>query len=177
MRSQCLEFLRAGNHWYGYPPKAGIARSRAGPPGGARQPGGRRREMKWRWRLGQVFGIVVYMHVTFLLLIAWIAFIPLSQGRGLASALYGVLFILLLFLCVVMHEYGHALTARRYGIETRDITLLPIGGVSSLERMPRDPAQEMSVALAGPAVNGVIAALLTGLIYLLHRAPTFANAQ
>jgi Zn-dependent protease/CBS domain-containing protein len=133
--------------------------------------------MKWRWRLGQVFGIVVYMHVTFLLLIAWFAFIPLSQGRGLPGALYGVLFILLLFLCVVMHEYGHALTARRYGIETRDITLLPIGGVSSLERMPRDPAQEMSVALAGPAVNGVIAALLTGLIYLLHRAPTFANAQ
>ena len=92
--------------------------------------------MKWRWRLGQAFGIVVYMHVTFLLLIAWVAFIPLGQGRGLPGALYGVLFILLLFLCVVMHEYGHALTARRYGIETRDITLLPIGGVSSLERMP-----------------------------------------
>jgi Zn-dependent protease/CBS domain-containing protein len=131
--------------------------------------------MKWRWRLGQVFGIVVYMHVTFLLLIAYFAFIPLSQGRGLSGALYGILFVLLLFLCVVMHEYGHALTARRYGIQTRDITLLPIGGVSSLERMPRDPVQELSVALAGPAVNIAIAVLLAGLIYLFHGRPALTG--
>ena len=133
--------------------------------------------MKWRWRLGQIFGIDVYMHVTFLLLIAWFAFIPLSQGRGWPGALYGIVFILLLFLCVVMHEYGHALTARRYGIQTRDITLLPIGGVSSLERMPRDPGQELAVALAGPAVNVVLAALLTGLIFLFHGTPGMADVR
>src|SRR5438094_148836 len=106
--------------------------------------------MSWRWRLGELFGIVVYMHVTFLLLLGWVAVSHLLAGHGAAEALGGVLFILLLFGCVVMHEYGHALTARRYGIRTQDITLLPIGGVARLERMPSDPVQELWVALAGP---------------------------
>ncbi len=122
--------------------------------------------MAWRWRLGELFGIVVYMHVTFLLLIAWAAFASFSRGQGLAGALGSVLFILLAFACVVLHEYGHALTARRYGIKTRDITLLPIGGVARLERMPRDPIQELWVALAGPAVNVAIALLLAILLTL-----------
>jgi len=133
--------------------------------------------MKWRWRLGEWFGIVVYMHATFLLLIGWVALSHFLAGEGLAEALNGILFILLLFACVVMHEYGHALTARRYGIQTRDITLLPIGGVARLERMPREPGQELWVALAGPAVNVAIAAALFVLIELFEGAAALTMSK
>jgi Zn-dependent protease/predicted transcriptional regulator len=116
--------------------------------------------MKWSWKLGEFRGIAVYMHATFLILIGFVVLSHWSAGQSLAKALEGVGFILALFTCVVLHEFGHALMAAHYGIKTRDITLLPIGGVARLERMPEKPIEELWVALAGPAVNVVIVTVL-----------------
>jgi Zn-dependent protease len=116
--------------------------------------------MKWQWKLGRFAGIDVYVHATFLLLIGWVGYSHWLERQNWGDVLIGILFILALFLCVILHEYGHALTARRYGIRTRDITLYPIGGVARLERMPEKPIEELWVALMGPAVNVVIAAPL-----------------
>ncbi|MEP7015927.1 MAG: site-2 protease family protein [Verrucomicrobiota bacterium] len=104
----------------------------------------------------RIAGIQLRIHVTFLLLIAWLAFGYYEQG-GSAAAASRVVFILLLFLCVVLHEFGHAIAAKSFGINTPDITLLPIGGVARLERMPEEPRQELVIAIAGPLVNVVIA--------------------
>jgi Zn-dependent protease/CBS domain-containing protein len=115
--------------------------------------------MGWSLPIARIAGIQLRIHVTFLLLIAWLAFGYYSEG-GSAAAAARVLFVLLLFLCVVLHEFGHAFAAKAYGINTPDITLLPIGGVARLERMPEKPSQELVVALAGPLVNVVIALCL-----------------
>ena len=114
----------------------------------------------WSLRIGKYFGIDVYIHWTFWILVLWIVLAHVRAGDAFAQSLQGVLFILALFVCVVLHEFGHALTARRFGISTHDVTLYPIGGISSLEKLPDDPRQELLVAIAGPAVNLVIAALL-----------------
>ena len=114
--------------------------------------------MGWSWRIARIAGIDVYMHFTFLLLLAWVGASYYFRRGDIAEAIGGLVFILLLFAIVVMHEFGHALAARRYGIGTRDITLLPIGGVARLERMPTDPWQELVVAIAGPLVNVALAA-------------------
>jgi Zn-dependent protease len=115
--------------------------------------------MKWSVALGTFGGTVVRLHVTFLIFLAWLGLAFYTQG-GVAAAASGLVFIALLFLCVVLHEFGHIAAARRYDVRTPDIVLLPIGGVARMERIPEDPRQEVVVALAGPAVNVVIAALL-----------------
>ena len=129
--------------------------------------------MKWSIRIGKLFGIPVYMHLTFLLLLAWVGVLNWRDGHSLHAGVEGVLFIVTIFACVVLHELGHALTARKYGILTRDITLLPIGGVARLDRMPDDPRQELWVALAGPAVNVLIAATLFVVSQLVSSVPSF----
>tara|TARA_R110002049_G_scaffold182485_2_gene350371 strand:- start:111854 stop:112840 length:987 start_codon:yes stop_codon:yes gene_type:complete len=116
--------------------------------------------MNHSWHLGKIAGIDLRLHWTFLLLPAWIYFANLAAGSGAVAATVAVLFVFAVFGCVVLHELGHSLTARRFGIHTKDITLLPIGGVAALERIPRTPWQELAIAVAGPAVNVVIATML-----------------
>jgi Zn-dependent protease len=120
--------------------------------------------MKWSFKLGRFLGIDVFLHFTFLILLLVIWGSSLLT-RGPSAALEATALWVSIFGCVLLHEYGHALAARAYGIGTRDITLLPIGGLARLERMPDKPGQEILVALAGPAVNVVIAAIL-GVIIL-----------
>jgi Zn-dependent protease/CBS domain-containing protein len=123
-------------------------------------------------RIATAFGIGIYVHVTLVFFMVWIAVgSAMATGDPLRAG-QGLLLMILLFTCVVLHELGHALTARRYGIRTLDIILLPIGGVARLERMPEKPAQEIVVALAGPAVNVVIATLLYLLLAAIGGLPT-----
>jgi Zn-dependent protease len=123
--------------------------------------------MRWSVTIGSVAGTAIKIHITFILFLVWIAFSAWSRG-GAAAALDSTLFIVLLFACVVLHEFGHITAARRYGIRTPEVTLLPIGGVASLQRLPSDPAQELVVALAGPAVNLVIGLLLIAVVGSAH---------
>jgi len=116
--------------------------------------------MKWSLKIGRFSGIDVRMHITFLLLVGYVALIYGRQGQSVSAAVAEMAFILTVFMCVILHEFGHALAARRYGIKTRDIILLPIGGVARLEKMPTNPLHELWISIAGPAVNVVIAAIL-----------------
>ena len=113
--------------------------------------------------IATIFGTKVRMHFTFLILLLWVA-AGQALTRGTQAAVTGTLFVLLLFACVVAHEFGHVLVARHYGGRTRDILLLPIGGVSRMERMPERPAQELAVAVAGPAVSVALGAVLIVLV-------------
>jgi Zn-dependent protease len=114
------------------------------------------------WRLGSLFGIGIYIHSTFLLLP--LLLILTSEAMGVGTILFLLAFLAAVFGCVVLHELGHALMARRFGIRTLDITLYPIGGVARLAQMTERPSEELWIALAGPAVNVAIAALLTPLV-------------
>ncbi|MFM1769581.1 MAG: hypothetical protein RJA22_2110 [Verrucomicrobiota bacterium] len=130
---------------------------------------GSARPLRGSLRLARLFGIDVYVHVTFLILVALIATAHALAGGGWSAGLASVLFVVTLFACVLLHEFGHALAARHYGIRTSHITLLPIGGIAHLERLPRHPLQELWVALAGPLVNLLIAGgLALGLLASGH---------
>jgi Zn-dependent protease/predicted transcriptional regulator len=115
---------------------------------------------KQSWRIGEFAGIAVYIHPSFLILVLWVLIVYWNTGHSVGAMVSGLGFTLALFLCVILHEFGHALTARHYGIRTEDITLLPIGGISRLERMPEEPRLEFYVALMGPLVSVAIALLL-----------------
>jgi len=115
------------------------------------------------------------MHSTFLIVLGWVALTHFLDGHSLAATINGVLFILILFGIVVLHELGHALSARRYGIRTRNITLLPIGGVARRERMADNPKQKLVVALVGPALNVVLAIGLFILLVTVSGIPDTNN--
>jgi Zn-dependent protease/predicted transcriptional regulator len=124
----------------------------------------------WNLSVGRVAGIDIKIHATFLLLLAWIAISHLVAGHGLGAAAAGLGLIVCVFGIVVLHELAHALVAKHFGVATRDITLLPIGGISSLERIPDKPREELLIALAGPSVNVVLALALFGLVALFRGA-------
>src|ERR671910_695444 len=115
--------------------------------------------MRWAYRIGRIAGTDIKVHLTFLLVVGWWAIIGYSEN-GLAGALIAALALLALFACIVLHEFGHILMARQFGVRTPDVILLPIGGVARLERIPEEPRQELLIALAGAAVPPAIAVIL-----------------
>src|SRR3954452_12626647 len=119
--------------------------------------------MRWAYRIGAVAGTAIKVHATFLLVVGWWALVGYSEG-GPGAALTSALALLALFACILLHEFGHILMARRFGVRTPDVILLPIGGVARLERIPDEPRQELLIALAGPAVTLAIAAVLSLLV-------------
>src|SRR5581483_563693 len=115
--------------------------------------------MPWSLNIGKIAGTAVRIHITFLLFLGWI-FVASYVTDGPQAGWAALLFMVLLFTCVLMHEFGHIFMARVFGVSTPDVTLLPIGGVARLERIPEEPYQEFLVAIAGPLVNVAIAIAL-----------------
>lgn len=115
--------------------------------------------MTWSLRIGRFFGIDVFLHFTFLIMLVWIVGEAYYRTGNWLVALDRLVFVVLVFAIIVMHEYGHALTARLFGVKTKDIILLPIGGVARLEAIPQKPWQELLIAIAGPTVNVALANL------------------
>jgi Zn-dependent protease/CBS domain-containing protein len=126
--------------------------------------------MSWSVNIGSIAGTAIRIHVTFLLFLIWIFLAGWASG-GINDALNSLVFIVLLFACVLAHEFGHIFTARAFGVATPDVTLLPIGGVARLERIPEKPSEEFLVAIAGPLVNVAIA------IVLIAVTPTHLSAD
>src|SRR6202790_3234211 len=119
--------------------------------------------MAWSLNIGTIAGTAIRIHVTFLLFLVWI-FVASYMSGGAEAAWTSTAFLVLLFVCVLAHEFGHILTAKAFGVATPDVTLLPIGGVARLERIPENPREEFLIAIAGPLVNVAIA---FGLVLLL----------
>ncbi len=117
--------------------------------------------MSGAFKLFSIKGIDLKMHITFPLILIWAAIqFGILTGQGLRGAIFGVIVTSLLFVVVVLHELGHSFAAIRYGVEVEEIVMLPIGGVARLARLPEEPIQEFVIAIAGPAVNFVIAILM-----------------
>ncbi len=129
------------------------------------------------WRLGRLLGIPIEVHPTFALLLAWVAFSHVVEGRTARGVLTGVLLVVSVFACVVLHELSHALVARHFGVRTQHILLLPIGGVAHLERMPNRPRQELAIAIAGPLATLAIAVVLSLLASLVGQDLRSADAD
>lgn len=123
--------------------------------------------MKGAFQIAKFFGIPVQIHWTFGLIFVWVMYVGFKENWDWANIGWSMLFVMALFICVVLHEFGHALTARRYGVSTRDIILSPIGGVARLDRLPENPMQEFYVAIAGPLVNVAIMAILSPYLLLV----------
>jgi Zn-dependent protease/predicted transcriptional regulator len=129
--------------------------------------------MKWSLQLGRYFGIPVSIHWTFIFILIYVAWMGFRSGLNNQEVIINLLLVLSVFLCVLLHEFGHALMAKRFGIKTHSIVLLPIGGIASLEKMPDEPKKELLVALAGPLVNFVIVLIL----YPFVDFAAFSNAE
>ncbi|HEX5386346.1 MAG TPA: site-2 protease family protein [Gemmatimonadales bacterium] len=132
--------------------------------------------MKWSYRLGQVAGTEVKIHVTFFLLLIWLAWEAYAVG-GTPAAIDRTVFTIALFACVVFHEFGHIFMAKRFGVRTPDVILLPIGGVARLERIPDEPEQEFAIAIAGPLVTLAIAVVLYLWLLLTGVAPRLGQPE
>ncbi|MGB8656434.1 MAG: site-2 protease family protein [Candidatus Zixiibacteriota bacterium] len=124
--------------------------------------------MKWSFKIGKLFGIPIRVHLTFLLLLLFIGISGSKQG-GSAAAVWGMVSIILVFFCVILHEVGHSLMAIHYGIEVKDIILLPIGGVSRMEDIPEDPRKEIAISVIGPLVSFALAAMFFILLRASHQ--------
>lgn len=128
--------------------------------------------MKWSLYVGKLSGIKIFIHWTFLLFIAWISFMDYSMSKDIKQVLISVLFILAVFACIILHEIGHALVAQYFHYKTKDITLLPIGGMARMDELPEKPKEELFVSIAGPLVNLLIAALIYPLIHWFSDVPS-----
>jgi stage IV sporulation protein FB len=129
--------------------------------------------MTWSLRLARILGTDVKVHFTFILLLAFL-FAKAQMEDGVTAALTLTSMVVALFVCVLLHEFGHILMARHFGIRTRDVLLLPIGGVARLERIPEEPRQETLIALAGPTVTLGIIVALGAILQLTGNPPSFS---
>ena len=128
--------------------------------------------MRGAFQIFTLFKIPVRIHWSFLILIAWVVYSSFSQGGDVSYTVWSSLLVITIFFCVIMHEYGHALTARRYGVQTKDIILSPIGGIARLNKLPEKPLQEFFVAIAGPMVNIGISLILAPIILIFFSTET-----
>src|SRR5688500_7257667 len=128
--------------------------------------------MKWVYTIGRIKGTEIKVHLTFVLFLVWWAMMG-YQEAGVSGAISAALLLLALFACILLHEFGHILMARRFGVRTPDVILLPIGGVARLERIPDEPKQELLIALAGPAVTLAIVLVVYVLLAIGGEAPRF----